>query len=173
MILKKVCMVGTYAVGKTSLVRRFVESVFDERYQTTVGVKIDKKPVRVGGREVTLVIWDLAGEDDLAQVRTSHLRGAAGYVLVADGTRAATVEAAERLQQRIAGAGEALPHVLVVNKSDLTAQWQLRPEDLIRWREQSRAVFITSARTGHEVEEMFRYLAGKLMERHDVQSSAR
>ena len=75
---KKICMVGACGVGKTSLVRRFVESIFDESYQTTIGVKIDKKLLELDGREVTLVIWDLAGEDEFAQVREAHLRGAAG-----------------------------------------------------------------------------------------------
>src|SRR6478736_3867693 len=79
MIRKKICMVGLYGVGKTSLVKRYVESIFDERYHTTIGVKIDKKDVVVDGRDVSLAIWDMAGEDEIAQVKLSHLRGASGY----------------------------------------------------------------------------------------------
>jgi small GTP-binding protein len=168
MIRKKICMVGTYAVGKTSLVRRFVESLFDERYQTTVGVKVDKKLLDVTGREVTLVLWDMAGEDDLALVRTSHLRGAAGYVLVADGTRPATLAAAEGLRERILEELGALPFVLVINKSDLADQWQVTPEDLGYWRSKGWKVFVTSARTGENVEEMFRALAADVMEIDDA-----
>lgn len=164
MIRKKICMVGTYAVGKTSLVRRFVESLFDERYQTTVGVKVDKKLLDVGGRDVTLVLWDMAGEDDLALVRVSHLRGAAGYVLVADGTRPATLPAAEGLRDRILEELGTLPFVLVINKSDLAGQWQVTPEDLGFWRAKGWKVFVTSARTGENVEEMFHALAADVME---------
>ena len=94
---KKICMVGACGVGKTSLVRRFVESIFDESYQTTIGVKIDKKDLELDGREVTLVIWDMAGEDEFAQVRASHLRGASGYLLVADGSRKSTLATSPEL----------------------------------------------------------------------------
>ena len=83
---KKVCMLGAFSVGKTSLVKRFVQSIFSETYLTTVGVKIDKKNVELSDRIVTLILWDLAGEDDIASLRMSYLRGSAGYVLVADGT---------------------------------------------------------------------------------------
>ena len=62
---RKLCMVGSYAVGKTSLVRRFVESMFSEKYLTTVGVKIDKKTVTVGEAQLDLILWDIAGEDDV------------------------------------------------------------------------------------------------------------
>jgi small GTP-binding protein len=80
---KKICMIGAFSVGKTSLVKRYVQSVFSETYLTTVGVKIDKKTVDVSGRTVNLILWDVAGEDDIGSLRMSYLRGAAGYVLVA------------------------------------------------------------------------------------------
>src|SRR5262252_7835425 len=101
MLKKKICMVGQFAVGKTSLVRRFVDSIFDERYHTTVGVKVDRKDVTIDARSVTLMLWDIAGEDDLAQLKVSHLRGASGYILVVDGCRAASFSKAVELQQRI------------------------------------------------------------------------
>src|ERR1700733_1854956 len=100
---KKVCMVGQFGVGKTSLVRRFVDSIFDERYLTTIGVKIDRKDVTVGSDSVTLMLWDLAGEDDLAQLNDSHLRGASGYILVGDGCPAASLAKAGELHQRTTG----------------------------------------------------------------------
>src|ERR1700675_4666549 len=90
MLQKKVCMIGSFSVGKTSLIQRFVSSIFSDRYLTTVGVKIDKKVVRVDGEDVTLVLWDLYGEDEFQKMRMSYLRGASGYLLVADGTRRAT-----------------------------------------------------------------------------------
>jgi small GTP-binding protein len=89
---KKICLLGAFGVGKTSLTRRYVDSIFSDTYLTTVGVKIDKKAVRVGANDVNLLIWDIAGEDDVSAVRTSYLRGAAGYLLVVDVTRAQTLE---------------------------------------------------------------------------------
>ena len=68
-------MLGSFAVGKTSLIRRFVESIYSEAYHTTVGVKIDKRVVRHNDSEVTLVLWDLYGEDEFQKMRWSYLRG--------------------------------------------------------------------------------------------------
>ena len=82
-VQRKICMLGGFSVGKTSLVKRYVQSIFSESYLTTVGVKIDKKTVTLVDREVHLILWDLAGEDDMSSLRMSYLRGSAGYVLVA------------------------------------------------------------------------------------------
>jgi small GTP-binding protein len=157
---KKVCMVGQFGVGKTSLVRRFVESIFDERYLTTIGVKIDRKDVTVGSASVTLMLWDLAGEDDLAQLNASHLRGASGYILVADGCRAASLAKAVELQKRIAGQLGPLPFVLVLNKADLREQWEVQEAAVL---EHGWPTFQTSAKAGGGVDEMFLALAEKLV----------
>ena len=81
MIQKKVCLLGGFAVGKTSLVSRFVTSIFSEKYLTTVGVKVDKKLVSVNGQDVTLMLWDIYGEDEFQTVQPSYLRGASGYLV--------------------------------------------------------------------------------------------
>ncbi len=161
MLKKKICMVGQFGVGKTSLVRRYVDSIFDERYLTTIGVKIDRKDVTVGSVCVTLMLWDLAGEDDLAQLNASHLRGASGYILVADGCRASSLAKAIELQQRIEGQLGSLPFVLVLNKADLRDRWEIKDAVVA---EPAWAVFETSAKAGTGVEEMFLALAGKLVE---------
>ena len=163
MLKKKICMVGQFGVGKTSLVRRFVDSIFDDRYLTTVGVKIDRKDVSVGGTSLTLMLWDLAGEDDLAQLNVSHLRGASGYILVADGCRAATLDKAAELQQRITQMLGPLPFVLVVNKADLRSQWEVQGAHIAQF---GWPTFETSAKAGSGVEEMFGGLAAELIREH-------
>ena len=75
MIQKKICLLGGFAVGKTSLIRRFVTGMFSELYHTTIGVTIEKKTLLVGDQDVTLMIWDLYGEDDFQNMRESYLRG--------------------------------------------------------------------------------------------------
>ena len=62
MIQKKICMLGAFAVGKTSLVKRYVHSMFSDKYLSTVGVKIDKKVLHNGDSEVMLMLWDLYGD---------------------------------------------------------------------------------------------------------------
>jgi small GTP-binding protein len=158
-IQKKICMLGAFSVGKTSLVKRFVASVFSETYLTTVGVKIDKKTVDLAGRVVNLILWDLAGEDDIASLRMSYLRGSAGYVLVADGTRRATLDVALSLRARVDADHGSLPFVLLLNKSDLVDQWAISDADIARLRDDGWWVRSGSARTGEGVEEAFTDLA--------------
>ena len=159
---KKICMLGGFSVGKTSLVKRFVQSVFSETYLTTVGVKIDKKTVDLSGQIVNLILWDLAGEDDISSLRMSYLRGAAGYVLVADGTRHPTLDVALSLRQRVEADFGPLPFVLLLNKNDLQEQWAIGDGEVEGLRQTGWWVRSTSARTGEGVEDAFRTLAERV-----------
>jgi small GTP-binding protein len=159
MMQKKICMLGAFAVGKTSLVSRFVRSLFADRYLTTVGVKVDKKIVTIERDEITLMLWDLYGQDDFQSVRASYLRGASGYLLVADGTRHQTVEVARSLQKTAQGVLGTVPFVFVLNKSDLEAEWQVDERALLRIAEQGCPIIRTSAKTGAGVEDAFLRLA--------------
>jgi small GTP-binding protein len=161
-VQKKICMLGAFAVGKTSLVKRYVASVFSETYLTTVGVKIDKKTVQLAGKAMNLILWDLAGEDDIASLRMSYLRGSAGYVLVADGTRRATLDVAVSLRDRVDTELGALPFVLLLNKSDLVDQWAITDTDIAGLRNDGWWVQPSSARTGAGVEEAFTDLAVRI-----------
>ena len=152
-------MLGGFSVGKTSLVKRYVDSIFSESYHTTVGVKVDKKTVSLSDGVVSLILWDLAGEDDMVAVRMSYMRGSAGYVLVADGTRPSTLDVALSLRRRVEVEHGKLPCVLLLNKSDLKDQWAVPDADLENLRQQGWWVRASSARTGEGVEEAFEDLA--------------
>ncbi len=160
MLKKKICMVGQFGVGKTSLVRRFVDSIFSDDYISTIGVKIDRKDVTVGTTAVTLMLWDLAGEDDLAQLNLAHLRRAAGYILVADGCRAITFEKAIDLQGKIEQMLGPLPFVFVLNKADLRDGWEV---ERAQSGKRGWPTYETSAKYGTGVEEMFQSLAERLV----------
>jgi small GTP-binding protein len=155
MIQKKVCMLGATGVGKTSLVSRFVSSIFSDKYMTSVGVKVDKKTVTVDEDPVTLVLWDIYGEDAFQSVRASYLRGAAGYLLVADGTRQLTLDTARSLQKTAEEAAGRVPFVLAMNKADLAAEWQVDDKALWKVAEEGWSIVRTSALTGAGVEEVF------------------
>src|SRR5262249_20598734 len=98
---KKICMLGYYGVGKTSLVSQFINHMFADKYQTTVGVKVDKKTITVDGFEVALILWDIAGEEDDSAVNLRYVQEATGYLLVLDGCRAKTLDAAVSIQKRV------------------------------------------------------------------------
>lgn len=159
---KKICMLGAFAVGKTSLVRRYVDSLFSDRYLTTVGVKIDKRIVTLGAAEVSLILWDIAGEDDISQVRPSYVRGAAGYLLVADGTRPATIDVAQSIQQRMEAEVGKLPFVVLLNKRDLQNLWSVSAEDIAALQRAGWTVRMTSAHSGEGVEQAFQTLAERV-----------
>lgn len=159
LIRKKICMLGAFAVGKTSLVRQFVESIFSEKYLTTVGVKVDRKDITIADRDIQLLIWDIQGEDKNESLRKTYFRGMAGYLLVIDGTRPETVEVALDLTREVGDMMGPLPFVVLLNKYDLRAQWQIEPAVVARLGQQGRPVIHTSAKTGEGVEEAFEALA--------------
>jgi len=162
-IKKKICMLGAFAVGKTSLVQRFVKSIFSDKYLTTVGVKIDKKTVTVKDQEVDLMLWDIHGEDAFQKVQTSYFRGTHGCFLVVDVTRKDTLDTAFILQKRAEEAIGKVPFVLVFNKSDLD-DWDIDNETIEELSENGLMVAKTSAKTGQGVEDIFLALTAKILE---------
>jgi small GTP-binding protein len=165
MLQKKICLLGAFGVGKTSLVRRYVDTIFSDTYLTTVGVKIDKKVLTVGTEgteEVALILWDIAGEDEVAAVRVSYLRGAAGYLLVVDSTRPETLESAASIQRRISAELGAVPFFVLLNKADLLEDWAITPERIESLEAAGWTFRRTSAKTGMGVEETFQELAVRL-----------
>ena len=156
-------MLGAFSVGKTSLVRRYVESIFSDSYLTTVGVKIDKKTLDIDGRSLSLILWDIAGEDEVSSIRMSYVRGAAGYFLVVDGTRSETLEVALSIQARVVSEVGDVPFILLLNKHDLKEGWTISDQrfadpDLAGW-----TVRPTSAKTGEGVEAAFEELARRMV----------
>jgi small GTP-binding protein len=164
----KVCMVGATAVGKTSLVERFVSSIFHERYATTIGVKIQMRTVQRGERVLNLVLWDLSGHDEFQSVRPEYLRGAAGYVVVVDGTRRETVDTAVSLQQLARESTRNAPFVVVLNKADLVATWDLDAHLVTSLEGRGWRIVRTSAKTGEGVESVFDMLVDAILERGGV-----
>jgi small GTP-binding protein len=163
MLQKKVCVLGAFGVGKTSLVRRYVQSIFSDAYLTTVGVKIDKKNLNVGEMPVTLILWDIAGEDDVTAIRMSYLRGASGYFLVADGTRGETLDVASSIQTRAAAEVGSVPFVLLLNKADLLNDWDLVAQSVETLQNAGWTILRTSAKTGEGVEEAFQLMANRMV----------
>ena len=162
-IHKKLCMIGDFAVGKTSLVRRFLTNVFSEDYITTVGVKIETRTVSISETDaVKLVVWDIAGADKLDALRSNYLLGAAGFLLVADGTRRNTLESVFELKSTIESQVGTIPSRLVINKTDLRDNWELTRDDYEKLAGLDIPFVETSAKSGEHVETVFLDIAREL-----------
>lgn len=163
MLVKKVCMVGPFAVGKTSLVKRFVESIFSDKYHTTIGVKISKKQIELDQHSVQMMLWDIEGVDVFTELKSSYLRGASGVMLVIDGTRPTTIRQLNELLSLVRSHLHETPIVILANKVDLVNEWSLLEEDANKLRENGLTIIETSAKTGAGVEEAFTALAREML----------
>jgi small GTP-binding protein len=161
MILAKVCILGDASVGKTSVIRRFVDREFSDKYLSTVGVKISRKLVRVPdatgalGKELQLVLWDLEGGSTFAGISSTYLKGARAAVVVGDITRSATLDAIKAHVDRFRVVNPASPAFVALNKSDL--QEDGIPHAYLNSKELEGVVMtlLTSARTGVGIDELF------------------
>ena len=155
-------MIGAWGVGKTSLVRQFVDSVFSEKYHSTIGVKVDKKILSADGQELTMVLWDIAGAEEHFSVPLHYVKGAAGYLLAIDGSRRDSLAAALDIVEEIEQGIGSLPFVTVVNKSDL--EWELSNSEIdSAFARFDQQWFATSAKSGENVEAAFAALARRVM----------
>ena len=157
-------MLGSFAVGKTSLVRRFVKGIFSDKYLTTMGAKIDKKTVIIDGKQVDLLLWDLNGEDRFQELSMDYVQGAAGYLLVIDSTRQSSLDAAHTLHQKVQSVIGSVPFILVLNKIDMNKKWDACERDMLQLEEQGWTIYRTSAKTGTGVDEVFSNLAQMLID---------
>lgn len=163
----KVCLLGDNAVGKTSLVRRFLDNVFENRFTGTIGFRVNRKVVIVAASgdvvEVAMMIWDLAASENLDQVCTSYLRDADGAVLVCDMTRPETLESLRVYAAMMSRVNPRARFVVAANKDDLIPGSRRAEARLQALAAELRAsYFLTSAKTGDAVEAVFRELGRAL-----------
>jgi len=166
-ISKKVCLLGDFAVGKTSLVRRFVYNRFDDQYLSTIGVKVSRKTVVVPREndivELTVMLWDLAGSQEFDNVRASYLRGAAGAVLVCDLGRGKTIDGLPSYVDELYKINPNAQITIAANKVDTIALPQLEVAHVEQMATRlNLPFFLTSAKLDAGVEDLFRQL-GKLL----------
>lgn len=157
---KKIILIGNFGVGKTSLTRRFVHQKFSDEYLTTLGVKIDKKLLEVDGKQLNMIIWDIAGEVTQSKVPKSYYLGANGIIYVFDLTRPSTFEHMKTDFEYIHTVLPRVPYCIVGNKRDLV------PDETIEKTAELIPMpydFFTSAKTGVNVEEMFIRLSEKML----------
>lgn len=160
-VQKKICLLGDFAVGKTSLIRRYVVGRFDDKYLTTVGVAVSRKTLEYPGLSLHLLIWDLVGGRDYSQAR--HLTGVAGAMIVCDLTRENTLASYQIYAEQLRQFNPDVRLVLLANKVDLPDERMISEEQLITRAEEIQAPLLyTSAKTGENVERAFRTLSDLL-----------
>lgn len=160
MINQKICLIGASAVGKTSLIRQFVDGIFSDKYLTTIGVKIDKKKVLIAKGEIQFLVWDIEGTDKFCGFSPRYLNGARAYIVVLDQSRAGSVQDALDIYAKAHACSQA-PAFLAINKSDLPSALSAQQQETI-----DTAGFVdiiaTSAKTGSNVEQLFTTIAEHL-----------
>ncbi len=164
----KVVMMGDFAVGKTSLVRRFVYDEFSDSYLTTVGVKVTKKEVSVNDNDISLLLWDLAGSDNFNSITAEYLRGASGGIIVADITRERSLQSIPGHIDMLLSSNPLAEIVVALNKLDLIEENDerfiyLKSDEFMKSLNGSPSVLFTSAMSGKNVEMLFLSLADKIL----------
>ena len=163
-INKKVCMIGDFSVGKTSLASRFTNNIFSDKYLSTVGVKVDSKEIKIDKQTVLkLMVWDVAGKDTFTNLDDNYLRGSSGYLLIADGTRPHTIETAYKLQEHMHDMFGDIPFCMLINKNDLSDEWKCGKTELKDVKSRGWEFFLTSAKTGDNVDKAFHKLGLQLL----------
>lgn len=157
---KKVVLVGHFGVGKSSLVRRFVQNTFSDSYIVTIGVHILKKEIRIDEMDLTLIIWDIEGKDDIQKVRSSYLLGTSGFIYVVDPTRPQTFERFNEEMEFLSTNFPTSKLVSVANKTDLINLEDFK--DLIKSRN-IKIDYFASAKVGTEVENVFQTIGMKMI----------
>ncbi len=169
-VKKKICLIGSFAVGKTSLIQRYVYDRFDEKYLTTIGVKISQKalpPLKDphSGRMIqhTFLIWDIASLEKFDNVVTNYFRGAAGALMVADLTRKETIEHISQLYNRFSEISPEAVVLVLGNKLDIFKEDKPTLAALkAKAADFKSELMLTSAKTGEGVEQAFLNLSQKI-----------
>lgn len=170
LIKKKICLLGSFAVGKTSLVEQFVYNRFDEKYLTTIGVRVSQKilpPIRKpkSGEKTqyNLLIWDIERIEKFDSVVRNYYRGAAGALAVADVTRPETISTLQEIVDKFHSVNPTAQLLIVGNKSDIFEQDKNTLSLLKKTASKfSTEYLLTSAKTSERVEEAFLGLAEKI-----------
>ena len=170
---KKIVLLGDPSVGKTSVARKFVYDIFDDIYISTLGTKVSKKLVvfenvfNTPKIELTLLVWDVMGQHDFVDYHKVAFTGCKGALIVCDITRTETIENWYYWQKSIYRSEGEVPFIIIGNKFDLAKKHQAGVElfnDIVKGIKVPS--FLTSAKTGENIEKAFSILGANILEKH-------
>ncbi|MCK5024650.1 MAG: GTP-binding protein [Thermoplasmata archaeon] len=170
-LMKKICLLGDGAVGKTCLIRKFVFDKFDDKYIMTFGTKVSKKQIVMTRNNMeyamTFLIWDILGQRVHNNLHSAYYQGATGAFIICDTTRRETLDNLEEWIEVFRNVNHNAPVVLLGNKSDLTNEMQFGDAELgLIAAKYGMKYHITSAKTGAHVEESFIELGNEVIDKH-------
>lgn len=168
---KKIVLVGDAAVGKTSLIRRFVIDKFDDKYIVTIGTKTSRKQMEFKYEPqdlaitLTLNIWDIIGQKEMKKLHTLYFKGSEGVIVVCDMTRADTLASVPEWLNGVYECCGKVPAVLACNKADLKDEYAITQDQIQNMAKQfDMTTFPCSAKTGENVENIFDQIGKRLCE---------
>ncbi len=171
-IMKKISMLGDLAVGKTSLVHRYVFNVFGDEYLSTIGTKVAKKKLTYDNRNIILMIWDIAGETTFNHIRKAYFRGAEAGLVVADITRKETLDDLTDWISSFKDITNNSPILILINKGDLKDDYAFTLEDANELADKfGTKALMTSAKTGENVENAFQNITELIFSGSDKDKS--
>lgn len=159
-VSKKIVLLGHFGVGKSSLLRRFVENTFSDNYVVTIGVHIMKREVSLSDGDVTLIIWDVEGTDDFTKYRPSYLMGASAFIYVFDASRAVTYSDLKYNLEHLQDKYKHVPVHIIGNKVDLVDRKEIL--ESLKFQDVGHS-YLSSAKTGENVEQLFEDVAAQLL----------
>jgi small GTP-binding protein len=159
MIRKKILLIGDFGVGKTSLIRRYIDNSFSDSYLTTIGVKISKKQLRINDIECEILIWDIEGATPIKKIPHSYFKGASGAIFVCDVSRGDTIDDLYEHINSFLIVNPNAKYVIAYNKVDLLSTGQ---KESLRIK-LSGNEFMTSAKDDENVTKLFETLAKEMV----------
>ncbi|MEW5759389.1 MAG: Rab family GTPase [Candidatus Thermoplasmatota archaeon] len=166
-VIKKICLLGDGAVGKTSLIRKYVYDMFDDKYITTIGTKVTKKSIilRWKGEEIkmTLMVWDILGQKEHLSLHRVYYQGAEGALIVADATRVETIDSLPMWTDSFISVVGNKPFIFLLNKIDLISPntYDYSKIENVSKRYNTHYM-VTSAKVGLNVDKAFTGIGVKL-----------
>lgn len=163
----KVLLLGDAGVGKTSLMWRFSDDVFNHTYISTIGIDFKLRTIDVEGKKVRLQVWDTAGQERFHAISVSYYRTAAGIMLVYDITRRSSFENIAKWLRKIdEHAKEDVIKLLIGNKRDMHQHRAVKREEGEKLaNEYDMSFFETSAKENESINEAFECIAEEIMQR--------
>jgi small GTP-binding protein len=168
MVSRKIALIGDFSTGKTSLIRRFVDNEFSDKYLSTIGVKISKKIIELDDIDVQGLIWDIEGGTPTKPLNQTYLRGLHGCIIASDITRIETINSLENYINIIKSISEDVPYIVVLNKYDKIDEekaQKIYQELLEHLKLDDNMLYCTSAKSGLNVENVFNSLANSMVQR--------